>query len=141
MKNYKAKDFQDLLQRVKPHPKSIAIAQAAMESGWGTSRFTKVANNLFGVWSFNKNEPRVPASIKRGDKTIYVKKYKSVYESIKDYYKVLATGRGYSEFRALKMLSSDPFKLVKKLDNYSEKRSEYTKELSQVIRYNKLYMY
>jgi len=74
MKKYKATNHQDLLQRIKPHPKSVALAQAAMESGWATSRFTKVANNLFGVWSFNKNEPRVPASQKRGNKTVYVKK-------------------------------------------------------------------
>lgn len=141
MKKYKAKDYQDLLQRMKPHPKSVALAQAAMESGWATSRFTKVANNLFGVWSFNKNEPRVPASQKRGNKTIYVKKYKTIADSIRDYYKVLATGRAFSEFRAQKMRSEDPYKLVKKLDKYSEKGSEYGKELAQVIRYNKFYNY
>ena len=141
MKKYKATNHQDLLQRIKPHPKSVALAQAAMESGWATSRFTKVANNLFGVWSFNKNEPRVPASQKRGNKTVYVKKYASVDESIRDYYKVLATGRAFNEFRAQKMRSEDPYKLVKKLDKYSEKGAEYGKELTQVIKYNKFYNY
>lgn len=141
MKKYDAKDYQDLLRRVKPHPKSIAIAQAAMESGWGTSRFTKIANNLFGVWSFNKNEPRVSALKKRGDKIIYVKKYDTIEDSIRDYYFVLATSRSFEEFRELKMKSDDPYELVKKLDNYSEKRALYGKELKQVIKYNKLHHY
>ncbi|QFR49485.1 hypothetical protein FJR48_06970 [Sulfurimonas lithotrophica] len=141
MKKYKAKNYKDLLKRVKPHPKSIAIAQAAMESGWATSRFTKVANNLFGIWSYNKNEPRIPASVKRVDKTVYVKKYPSLTDSIRDYYFVLATGYAYAEFRELKMKTDDPFKLVKKLDMYSEKRSKYSEELIKVIKYNKLYKY
>ena len=64
MKTYSAKDPQDLLTRMKPHAKSVAIAQAAMESAWATSRFTRVATNFFGVWSFNKDEPRVAASEK-----------------------------------------------------------------------------
>ncbi len=141
MQKYKAKNYQDLLKRVKPHPKSIAIAQAALESGWATSRFTKVANNLFGIWSYNKNEPRVPAAVKRSDKTVYVKKYTSIADSIRDYYFVLATGYAYSEFRDLKMKSDDPYKLAKKLDKYSEKRAEYSKELIDVIKHNKLYRY
>ncbi|MCW8837412.1 MAG: glucosaminidase domain-containing protein [Thiovulaceae bacterium] len=141
MQAYKAKNHQDLLKKVKPHPKSIAIAQAAIESGWATSRFTKVANNLFGVWSFNKNEPRVPAIQKRGNKIIYVKKYKTIADSIRDYYKVLALGRSYDEFRELKMKVDNPYKLVKKLNMYSEKRAKYSKELAQIIKHNKLYSY
>ena len=139
MQEYKADNFQELLRKVKPHPKSIALAQAAIESAWATSRFTKVANNLFGVWSFSKKEPRVPAAQKRGDKTVYVKKYTSLADSIRDYYKVLAIGRSYVEFRKLKMKTNDPFELVKKLNMYSEKRDEYSKELAQIIKFNKLH--
>jgi Bax protein len=65
---YKVKTDKELLRALKPHPKSIAIAQAAMESAWITSRFFREANNLFGVWSFNKNEPRIAAQQKRGDR-------------------------------------------------------------------------
>ncbi len=139
MNSYSAKDEQDLLTRMKPHAKSVAIAQAAMESAWATSRFTRVATNLFGVWSFNKNEPRVAADEKRGKKTIYVKKYSSIEASIRDYYHVLATGRVFGEFRAQKMKSNDPYKLVKKLDKYSEKGAEYGKELTSMIKYNGFY--
>lgn len=139
MKEYSAKNPQDLLTRMKPHARSVAIAQAAMESAWATSRFTKEATNLFGVWSFNKNEPRVAAGEKRGKKTIYVKKYVSVEDSIRDYYRVLATGRVFGAFRAEKMKSNDPYKLVKKLDKYSEKGAEYGKDLTSMIRYNRFY--
>ena len=141
MKSYSAKTPEELLIRIKPHAKSVAIAQAAMESGWATSRFTKEANNLFGVWSFNKNEPRVAAGEKRGSKTIYVKKYSSIEASIRHYYKVLATGRVFGEFRAEKMRSNDPYKLVKKLDKYSEKGAEYGKELKSMISYNRFYKF
>lgn len=141
MKKYDTSDHVELLKRMKPHPKSIAIAQAAMESGWATSRFTKVANNLFGVWSFNKNEPRVPALKKRANKTVYLKKYTNVIDSIRDYYYVLSTARAFSEFRKQKMKTDDPYMLVKKLNKYSEKGSNYAKELVQMIKYNKLYRY
>jgi len=140
MEEYHAVDTDDLLKRLKPHPKSIAIAQAAMESAWATSRFTRIANNLFGVWSFNPNEPRVPASQKRGNKTIYVKKYASIEESIRDYYKVLAKGNAFKEFRDLKMKTDDPYELVKKLDKYSEKGLKYGEELTSMIKYNKFYL-
>jgi len=141
MDMYKAKSYEELLRKVKPHPKSIAIAQAALESGWASSRFTKIANNLFGIWSFNKNEKRVPALQKRGSKIVYVKKYDKIEDSIRDYYFVLATSKSFSDFRKLKMQTNNPHELVKELDMYSEKRSAYGRDLSKVISYNKLHNY
>ena len=136
MKSYSAKTPQDLLSRMKPHAKSVAIAQAAMESAWATSRFAREAINLFGVWSFNTNEPRVAAGEKRGKKTVYVKKYSSVEASVRDYYRVLATGRVFGAFRDEKMRSNNPYELVKKLNKYSEKGAQYGKDLTSMIRYN-----
>lgn len=140
-KEYKAGTDKALLKALKPHPKSIGLAQAAMESAWGTSRFFREANNIFGVWSFDKNEPRIAASKKRAGKTIWVKKYKSINAAVKDYYRVLARGAAFAEFRALKMKTSDPYRLVKKLDRYSEKGDAYGKELAAMIRYNKFDAY
>lgn len=141
MKEYAAKNPQDLLVRMKPHPRSIALAQAAMESAWGTSRFFKIANNVFGVWSFNKNEPRVAAGKKRGNTTIYVKKYATIADSIRDYYKILATGKVFEKFRQAKMKTDDPYVLVNYLDKYSERKEAYCKELAAMIRHNKLTKY
>lgn len=138
---YAVPSNEELLLALKPHPRSIAMAQAAMESGWGTSRFFVQANNIFGVWSFNENEPRIAAGEKRGDKTIWVKKYVSIEDSVRDYYRVLAKGRAFVEFRLLKMETGDPYALVKKLDRYSEKGAAYGEELASMIRYNKFYEY
>ncbi len=138
---YRAKDNQQLLAAIKPHPRSIAIAQAAMESSWATSRFTREANNIFGVWSFDESEPRIAAGEQRGDKTIWVKKYASIEASVKDYYRILARGDAFKEFRTLKLTTDDPLKLVTKLDRYSEKGTLYGEELTAIIQYNKFTQY
>jgi len=138
---FKAKTNDELLAALKPHPKSIAIAQAAIESSWGTSRFFKEANNAYGIWSFNKNEPRIAASDKRGTKTIWLKKYETLEDCVRDYYRILARGAAYKEFRTLRLTTNDPYLLVKKLTNYSEIREKYAKELAQIIRYNKFRRY
>jgi len=133
---YKADTNKKLLMALKPHPKSIAIAQAAMESSWATSRFFLEANNIFGVWSFDEDEPRIPANEKRGDKTIWVREYDSIEDSVYDYYRTLARGRAFAEFRQKTMETNDPHVLVKKLDRYSEKGKVYGKELTAIIKYN-----
>jgi len=136
-KEYKAKTDKSLLEALKPHPISIVLAQAAAESAWLTSRFTKEANNIFGVWSFNKKEPRIAASGLRGDKTIYLKKYSTMKEAVRDYYKNLAKNWAYKEFREERLLTSNPYVLSDYLINYSEKKDIYTKLLRSMIKYNK----
>lgn len=138
---YKANSDEELLMALKPHPKSIAIAQAAMESSWATSRFFLVANNIFGVWSFDENEPRVAALQKRGDKTIWVKKYATIEDAIYDYYRTLGRSSAFAEFRQTRMETDDPFVLVTKLDRYSEKGSLYGEELTSIIKFNKFDQY
>ncbi|RHW76130.1 glucosaminidase domain-containing protein [Colwellia sp. RSH04] len=134
---YKANTHDELLMALKPHPRSIAIAQAAMESSWATSRFFRKANNIFGVWSFDEGEPRIAALQKRGDKTIWVKKYRSVEEAVFDYYRTLARSAAFAEFRQTKMITDDPYVLVTKLDRYSEKGHLYGEELTSIIKFNK----
>jgi Bax protein len=133
---YKAESDNELLMALKPHPKSIAIAQAAMESSWATSRFFNEANNIFGVWSFDKDEPRIAALKKRGDKTIWLKKYPSVKASVKDYYRTLGRSAAFEKFRQLRLKTDNPFSLVKRLDRYSEKGAEYGEELTSIIKFN-----
>ena len=140
-REYRASNNEELLMALKPHPKSITLAQAAMESSWATSRFFTEANNVFGVWSFNKSEPRIAAGQKRGDKTIWLKKYPSIKASMRDYYRTLARGGAFDEFRKLKMETSDPYELVKKLDRYSEKGDEYGRELASIIQCNNFNAY
>jgi Bax protein len=136
---YKVETNQELLVAIKPHPRSIAIAQAAIESAWGTSRLFTEANNVYGIRPFNKDQPRIAASKQRGDKTVWLRKYRSIRESIADYYLVLARASAYQEFRKLKMKTADPHKLVTGLNHYSERKVGYVRELSSMIRYNKFH--
>ncbi len=138
---YKVESNEELLYALKPHPKSIALAQGAMESAWGESRFFKEANNIFGVWSFNKNEPRIAANSQRGEKTIWLKKYASVKGAIKDYYIVLSRSAAFKEFRKLNFENPNPYLLVTKLDRYSEKKEAYGKALSSMIKFNNFTKY
>jgi len=140
-KFYKAKTDEELLMALKPHPISIALAQSAIESAWLTSRFTKVANNIFGVWSFRKNEPRVEANSTRGETKIYLKKYKNYKSAIFDYYKNLGKHSAYKEFRKLKMKTNDPYQLVEHLQSYSEKGTAYTNLLKRMIEINQFDKY
>ena len=140
-KKYKVKNNEDLLKALKPHPISITLAQAAMESAWGTSRFYQEANNIFGVWSFNKNEPRIAAGETRGAKTIYVKKYSNYEDAVRGYYLTIGRVFAFDEFRELRLKSDDPYTLVEKLDRYSERGAEYGKELKSMISYNNFTKY
>ncbi|MEA3497433.1 MAG: glucosaminidase domain-containing protein [Campylobacterota bacterium] len=136
-KRYRAKTDEELLQALKPHPISIALAQSAIESAWLTSRFTKQANNIFGVWSFKKDEPRIAASGLRGDKTIYLRKYKTLKQAVEHYYYNLAISKAYKNFREKRVNSNDPYEIVEHLLAYSEKGEVYTEMLKSVIKYNK----
>ena len=140
-KEYKASSDKALLMAFKPHPISITLAQAAMESAWASSRFFIEENNVFGVWSFDEDEPRIAAGERRGNKTIWVRKYSSVKAAVRDYYRTLARGSAFDEFRAARVKTSDPHQIVKKLDSYSEKGAEYGEELSAIINYNKFQQY
>ena len=139
-KDYKCHTSKELLLRLSSHPTSIVLAQAAIESGWGTSRFYKEANNVFGVWSYNENEPRIKAMEDREGKSIYLRKYDVLSESIISYFKTIARGP-YSEFRAAREKISEVSILISYLKVYSELREEYVKRLSQLIQYNKFEKY
>ena len=141
-KIYKVKTDKELLLALKPHPPSIALAQAAMESAWGTSRFFVEANNIFGMWANTDKVARIAASQKREDgRTIWLRKYASLEESVRSYYKTMGRNPAYKEFRDIRYKTNDPYEIVKKLNRYSEMGEEYTQKIASVIRYNKLQRY
>ena len=140
LKKYKAKSFDQLLLRLNTHPNSIVLAQSAIESGWGTSRFFLEANNIFGIWSFNKNDDRIQAKSHRNGKATYLKKYSNLSTSIQDYF--VTIGRGpYNDFRIQRTKTNNPYKLVTYLLSYSELGEEYVKQLQLVIKKNNLTKY
>ena len=133
---YKTKDNYQLTNRLKTHPVSIILAQAAIESAWGESRFFKKGNNIFGMWSYNKNEPRIKAYGNRNGKAIYVKKYATVSDAIDDYFVVIGRG-AYKSFRKQRNITDNPLKLVEYLVNYCE-LDNYPSRLKKFIVHNKL---
>lgn len=142
LKEWKAQDIDDLLNtKIVLHPCSIMLAQAALETGWGSSRFFTRANNTFGVWSFNPRESRMKARETRGGKAVYVKKYDNLYGSIIDYYKLIARGP-YKEYReASGAGGNNPYEMIKYLNRYSELGDEYVRRLRLVMRQSALEKY
>ncbi|GAB4311487.1 MAG: hypothetical protein Kow00127_01530 [Bacteroidales bacterium] len=139
-KIYHTSDFGELEQKVFPHPVSIALAQAAIESGWGTSRFFREGNNPFGIWSFDQSRPRMPAGNTRGDDTVYVRRYHNISDAVHDYFLILANGP-YQKFRAARLRGEDINQLLFYLDNYSEDGRVYGQKINDVIRHNRLNAY
>lgn len=141
MEEFKADSPEDLYNRMATHPTSIVLAQAAIESGWGSSRFFNEANNIFGVWSYNPNEDRIMASQSRGDQSIFLRKYPDLRGSIRDYFMTLSRANAYANYRRQRLKVKDPYQLTYFLKNYSELRYTYVSRLNMVIRKNNLVQY
>ena len=138
---YHADDWWDLRRRLATFPVSIVLAQAAVESGWGSSRFFTEANNIFGVWSFDPGEQRIRADAFRGNNPVFLRAYRNTAASIEDYYQVLARSFAFRQFRKRRVETDDPLELIRYLSNYSELRSVYVNKLRDVILQNELRKY
>lgn len=135
---YQCTEIDELKQRLKPHPASIVLGQAALESGWGSSRFFDEGNNVFGIWSYNSNEDRIKALVARDSTIVFVRKYSDLEESVNDYFKIIANVDAYSDFREKRMESNNPYELIPLLNRYSEVGDVYTSKLIQLIQNNGL---
>jgi len=142
---YKAKqgDVAELLKRVDIIPVSMALAQAAEESGWGTSRFVREGNAMFGQWTTAKGVGLVPEN-RDPDKTHKVKIFPSLLASARAYARNLNTHRAYRQLRTLRQQlrqKGQPVRgqqLVETLTSYSERGEAYVKGLRAIISVNKL---
>lgn len=138
---YKCDQTHELKMRLKPHATSIVLGQAALESGWGSSRFFKEGNNVFGIWSYHADENRIKALTGRDSTNIYVRSYSSIEESINDYFQTIARVNAYKEFRQKRFTSEKPLELILFLKRYSELGETYTDKLKQLIESNDLTKY
>lgn len=135
---YKSTTINDLLNRMITLPNSIILAQAAVESGWGQSRFFLEANNVFGMWSYNRNEPRLKA---RKNGSVHLKVYDNISQSIEDYLETIGSARSYKALRQARLKTDNPFVLLPHLKYYSISREHYTKVLKTMIRRNNFTIY
>ncbi|MDC0926904.1 glucosaminidase domain-containing protein [Candidatus Pelagibacter ubique] len=136
------KDLSTLKIRMDEVPVSMAIAQAAKETGWGTSRFAQEGNALFGQWTWS-GEGIKPADAE-DDSTHKVMRFKVLQASVKAYQRNLNTHSSYKDFRSARAELRDEGKeldsmiLTEYLDKYAETGKEYVKILQQIIRQNDL---
>ncbi len=136
------KDIPTLKVRMDIIPVSLAIAQAAKETGWGTSRFALEGNALFGQWTWSGKGIK-PAGAE-SDTKHKVMKFKVLKASVRAYQRNLNTHSSYKNFRQLRAQLRDESEkldsllLAEQLDNYAETGKEYTKILKQIINQNSL---
>lgn len=142
---YKVKrnDYQELLRRVDVIAPSLALAQAAEESGWGTSRFAREGNAIFGEWTNVKNAGIVPANRDAG-KTHQIRAFDNLLDSVRAYMRNLNTHRAYRGLRLVRFemrqqnIAVTGVKLVEQLESYSERGDDYVITLRAIISTNKL---
>ena len=136
------KDLSTLKVRMDEIPVSLAIAQAAKETGWGTSRFAIEGNALFGQWTFSGKGIK-PAGADKDDKH-KVMKFSVLKASVRAYQRNLNTHSSYKNFRKARAIQRDndeslnSLELANYLDSYAETGNEYTKILKKIIEQNRL---
>ena len=138
-------DFGDALamleRRTGVVPEAIVLAQAAIESGWGTSRFALEANNYFGQRCY---EPACGVSPAAADDDFGLARFPSVGDSVESYIRNLNTHPGYREFREQRLALRESgmpvtgLALIAGLTNYSERGVEYVSDIATIIRDNGL---
>lgn len=133
----------ELLRRVDMIPAPLVLAQAANESGWGTSRFTRQGNNLFGVWTYRVGTGLVPIARPEGE-THALRVFGSLRDSVRDYLHNLNIGHAYEELRELRARlraqggALDSLVLAGGLTRYSSRGDDYIGEIQSIIRANHL---
>ncbi len=146
-KKYRIKnlyDKQEYLKKIDTIPTSLVLAQAALESGWGKSRFAREANNLFGEWTYGK-KGLVPKHRAPGKKH-KIKIFDTIEESIASYMLNLNRHRAYREFRAARYLAKkegrkfDGLQAAMTMQRYSGIGKRYNYLVSSIIRKNGLHL-
>ena len=141
---YKVKkgNLKELMARMDIIPTSIALAQAAKESGWGTSRFALEGNAIFGQWTWS-GQGIAPLD-RDSNKNHKILKFPILRASVKAYQNNLNTHKSYKSFREKRLQLREKNKKVRGLEltdtlkNYAQTGSEYTKILNQIIKQNRL---
>jgi Bax protein len=136
-------NISEMLRRVDIIPPSIALAQAAEESGWGTSRFAIEGNALFGQYTFETKHSLVPLHRDKG-KDHKIRVFPSLLDAVKSYAHNLNTHKAYRKFRSMRedlRLREHEItgnKLVGALTSYSERGHKYVRTIRLIMNLNRL---
>ncbi|MDA1088815.1 MAG: glucosaminidase domain-containing protein [Proteobacteria bacterium] len=138
--------IETLLKRVDIIPPSLALAQAAEESGWGTSRFVREGNAMFGQWTFSKTGNLVPTE-RDEDKKHKIRAFPNLLDSVRSYALNLNTHAAYRGMRKVRSglrLNGAPLDgllLVDNLKNYSARGEKYVQGIRALIESNNLHRF
>ena len=141
MNEYNATTIDSLLLKVDSIPESLALAQAAIESGWGTSRFAFEGNALFGQYIWGTSNDGIVPNERDNDKKYKIKTFDTLRESVESYMKNLNTNFHYNEFRINRFvirtnkLPLSGVELAEYLYNYSIE-SDYPSKIIKIIETN-----
>ena len=128
----------ELQRRIQPVPVELVLAQAAQESGWGTSRFAQEGHNLFGQWTWSAEAGLRPARRDEGARH-FVRAFDSPRDSVRAYMHNLNTHRAYAHFRTLRARAVQnnrpmtPSTMTAGLRQYSERGWDYVREVRGLI--------
>ena len=141
--NLSEPDLTELVRRIDVIPPSLALAQAAEESGWGTSRFAREGNAIFGQRTWRGKNGMEPARRDEGE-TFKVRAFKRLIDGIMSYTRNLNGHAAYDDFRQAREVQRrrgdrlDGYSLAMNLKRYSERGDAYTESIRMLIRVNNL---
>ncbi len=136
-------DVDELVRRVDAVPVPLALAQAAIESGWGTSRFAREGNALFGQWTWARRGGLVPKGREAGA-THSIRAFRQIADSVSAYARNLNTHPAYARFRKVRAAIRatggrlDSITLSATLDRYSQRGEAYVADIRDIMRRNRL---
>lgn len=136
---YRTDRAEELVKRIDLVPLSLLLAQAALESSWGSSRIAREGNNLFGVVTWGEDAVAPPVNGDGGGQRYA--SYDSILDSLRAYIVMLNRLPSYEHFREIRIRSKNPLKLAEGLINYSERRGAYIGDLKSLMIGNDLNRY
>lgn len=136
---YRTTKAVELVDRVDVVPVSLILAQGAIESSWGGSRFSRTGNNIFGMWTWGK-KGIIPARREEG-MNHKVETYDSILDSARAYLLTINRLSAYSNLRLIRRHTNDSRLIAEGLAAYSERGDEYVQEVITVINHNDLKRY
>lgn len=137
--------YDELMLRVDAIPVSLALAQAIIESGWGTSRFARQGNALYGEWAWSESKGIKPLS--PSDDRAVVRSFASIFDSVRSYMHNLNTHDAYQNLRQKRRQYRDDVQhiltqqLIPTLDKYAEDGDLYIRKLRNIVQTNNLNLY
>ena len=139
--SFDGENIGNLLMSVDIVPISLALSQAAIESGWGTSRYARDGNAIFGQYTYDEEVGLLPKERSDGKKYL-IRKFSNISESTASYIKNLNTHSAYIEFREVRKKlrmngeRMDGGLLAEELINYSERKNLYIQDIKDMIKAN-----